>query len=52
MQDFRMRKIILFFKIVWREWEPKGTIPEPYRIHYRLSVKEAWRIAKEVHGKD
>jgi hypothetical protein len=41
-----MRHLILFLKIVWREWEPKGTIPDPYRIKYRIPIKMAWEISK------
>lgn len=44
-----IRAIGLFFKIVFREWETKDCgIPEPYRIHYRLSPKVAWEIAYNV----
>jgi len=42
------KAIKLFLKIVWREWENKGNIPEPYRIHYRLSPKVAWDIASMI----
>ena len=40
----------LFFRILWREWEPKSCgIPEPYRIHHRVSMKEAWEITSRIH---
>jgi len=42
--------IRLFLQIVGRDWEPKSCgIPEPYRIHYRISPIMAWRIAWTVH---
>ncbi len=47
----KMRKIILFLKIVWREWEPKSCgIPDPYRIKYRIEIKVAWEVVNIIHG--
>ena len=43
-----LRAISLFCRIVFREWEEKGSIPEPYRAKGRLSPREAWRIAWSV----
>jgi len=44
-----IRRVRLFLRIVWREWEPKDCgIPEPYRIHYRLTVRDAWTIVRGV----
>jgi len=40
----------LFFRILWREWEPKSCgIPEPYRINHRVSLQEAWWIASRIY---
>jgi len=36
-----IRKLKLFFRIVWREWE-EG---------YRLSIATAWDVSNTVHGK-
>lgn len=44
-----MRKFKLFLSIVWRQWETPGSIPESYRIHYRLTVRDAWEIARRVY---
>ena len=44
-----LRRIWLFAKIVWREWEPRSCgIPDKYRMQYRLSVRDAWDIARRV----
>jgi hypothetical protein len=46
-----IRRIILFLEIVWREFEPKSCgIPDPYRCKYRLTVADAWGIAKTVYA--
>jgi hypothetical protein len=43
------RMVLRFLRLVWREWEPASCgIPDGYRIHYRLSVKDAWEIASGV----
>ena len=45
-----VRRIRLWAKLVWREWEPASCgIPEPYRSHYRFDVAGAWEIAKIIH---
>ena len=44
------RRLLLFFGIVWREWEPKSCgIPEQYRIYCRVGIRLAWGIAKDIH---
>ena len=44
-----MMRLRLFLALVWREWEPKSCgIPDEYRIHYRLTVRDAWSIASGV----
>ena len=46
-----IQRLRLFLRIVWREWEPSSSgIPDEYRIHYRMPVREAWRIASDVHA--
>lgn len=48
-----IRRVWLFLRLVWREFEPPSCgIPDPYRIRYRFSVRDAWAIAERVHGKD
>jgi len=44
------RRIRLWSKLVWREWEPASCgIPDPYRSHYRFSLADAWDVAKIIH---
>lgn len=44
-----LKMLRLFFSLVWREWEPKSCgIPNPYRCDYRLTIADAWSIAKSV----
>jgi hypothetical protein len=39
-------RVRLFLGIVWREWEPNGCgIPDPYRSTYRITLRDAARIA-------
>jgi hypothetical protein len=48
-----VRRWRLFLRLVWREWEPASCgIPDEYRIHYRIPVREAWRIASDVHAQN
>lgn len=45
------RALRLFLSIVWREWEPPDCgIPDEYRIHYRLTVADAWRITRIIYS--
>jgi len=46
------RRVRLFRKIVFRDWESKGSIPEPYRIKYKLSPHMAWWICCTVHPRN
>jgi len=48
MKYLWIRRLWLFSWIVWREWEIPGGIPESYRIHYRLTIVDAWSIAKVI----
>lgn len=43
------RTLWLWLRIVGREWESADCgIPEPYRMHYRLTPLMAWQIAWSV----
>ena len=42
------RRVRLFLSLVWRQCEPPGSVPEPYRSHYRITVRLAWDVATEV----
>jgi len=49
-----LRAMRLFFSLVWRHWEnPKdfAGIDPKYLITYRLTIADAWEIAKSVHIK-
>jgi len=47
-----VRRLRLFLRLVWREWEPRSCgIPDAYRVHYRLTVDDAWSIASSVWRK-
>lgn len=44
------RILALFFGILWREWEPKSCgIPEEYRAHYRITLRDALSICRTVY---
>jgi len=45
-----INRIKLFFNIVFRSWEEKGIIPEPYRSKYRISPRMAWRVTGIIWG--
>ncbi len=34
-----------FLGSIWRTIEPRGIIPEPYRIKGRITFRQAWGIA-------
>jgi len=39
----------LFFRLLWRQWEPKSCgIPDQYRMRYRIPFSTAWQIAKNL----
>jgi hypothetical protein len=40
--------LIYFFWYLWREIEPKGVIPEPYRIKGRIGLKLAYELARDL----
>jgi hypothetical protein len=46
-------KMLLFIKeflsVISREIEPKGTIPDPYRIKGRYGIRLSWMIAKTCY---
>ena len=45
-----LRRISLFVRIVFREWEPKSCgIPDPYRVDVRLWPRLAWGVAGIIH---
>lgn len=49
----RIDKIKLFLSIVWRQWEPKSSkIPDPYRLKFRIKIKDAWWIANRIWGRN
>jgi hypothetical protein len=43
-----VRRLLLFLRLAWREWEPPGRIPDEYRVHHRITLREAWKIASDV----
>ncbi len=44
-----LKTIWLWLRIVGREWEGKDCgIPDEYRIHYRLTPRLAWEIARKI----
>lgn len=45
----KLRKIIFFTKIVWRNWYYKG-IDKWHPFKYRIDIKTAWRVAKVLYG--
>ena len=46
------RTLCLFGSVVWRRWENPKDYPvamRPFLIRYRLTVADAWSIARCVH---
>jgi len=44
-----LRRLKLFMWLLFRDYEPPGTIPDPYRIRYRFGPRMAWGIAGLIH---
>jgi hypothetical protein len=48
--DRFVRTFWLFARLVWRRWEePRPGWPAHYSCTYRLTISDAWGIARDIH---